>query len=323
MSNVIGIKGAHEAPRSQRSSMETLIVSLEQVNQWKIPSFQRPLRINAKIHALAEEIKRDGVSIPGIITLGKLGRVGDLYIVDGQHRLEAFRMSGLEEAIVDVRVINFDSMSEMAEEFNQLNTALVRMRPDDIMRALEPMTRSLQRIRSECGYVGYDNIRRGGTNSPIVGMSMLLRSWEGSSTETPVSSPSGRTATNIAKDMDDTSTSNLIKFLHLAYSAWGRDPEYFRLWGSLNLTMCMWLYRRCVLNKERGVKRYIVMNDQQFRQCMMAMSADSGYLDFLVGRNLTERDRNPCYSHIKKIFTKRLQTHGIARPMFPNAAWAI
>jgi hypothetical protein len=49
--NVIEIKGRREAPRAERSSMETLIITLDQVNSWKVPPFQRPLHINAKIRS--------------------------------------------------------------------------------------------------------------------------------------------------------------------------------------------------------------------------------------------------------------------------------
>src|SRR5262245_12304817 len=160
MTNVIEIKHAKEAPRAARSSMETLIISVDQMNEWQIPPCQRPKRINSKVEILATEIKRDE-TIPGIITLGRIGKSSTLYIVDGQHRLEAFKLSGLTEAIADIRIIHCDSMAELAQEFVQLNSSLVRMRPDDVLRGLEPLSRAMQRIRAECGYVGYGQLRRG------------------------------------------------------------------------------------------------------------------------------------------------------------------
>ena len=48
MSNVVQIKGSREAPKAERSSMETLIISVDQVNQWKVPAFQRPVRVNVR-----------------------------------------------------------------------------------------------------------------------------------------------------------------------------------------------------------------------------------------------------------------------------------
>lgn len=322
MTNVVHIKGSKEAPKAQRSSMETIIVSVEQVNQWRVPPFQRPIRVNAKVGAMADEIKRDGVSLPGVITLGKLSRDSTLYVVDGQHRLEAFRISGLQEVIVDVRIIQFDNMGEMADEFVGLNSKLVNMRPDDILRGLEPTLPQLQRIREECEFVGYDNIRRNATGSPVVGMSSIIRCWTSSAAETPSGNMvGGRSIVGAASDMDEASTGHMIKFLQLARIAWGRDPEYFRLWSNLNLTICMWLWRRLVLDKERGVKRAIVLSEAQFKQCLMSVSADPNYVDWLHRRVLSDRDRGPAYAKLRTIFSRRLISEGVVRPMLPSPAW--
>ena len=42
----------------------------------------------------------------------------------------------------------------MAEDFVILNTALVRMGPDDVMRGLEGSVPTLQKIREVCPFVG-------------------------------------------------------------------------------------------------------------------------------------------------------------------------
>jgi hypothetical protein len=320
--NVINMKGVREAPRAQRSTMETLIVSVEQVNKWTVPPFQRPLRVNSKVEALAEELRRDGVSISGTITLGRLPNDAAVYIVDGQHRLEAFKITGMPEVIVDVRIVHFENLADMAEEFVRLNTALVRMRPDDLLRGIEPTAPALQRIRRECPYVGYDGVRRGGASSPVLGMSIVLRCWGASAAETPANHLQGRTITQYAQDFDEAEAGLLIRFLNLAFAAWGREPEYFRLWAALNLTMCAWLYRRLVIDKVRGVKRFVILNDTEFRQCLMALSTDALYLDYLQGRVLGDRDRSPSYNHLRRLFSKRLQAAGNARPLMPQPAWA-
>jgi len=319
-SNVIDIKGAQAAPKSQRSRSETIIVTPEMVSKWLKPDFQRPLKVNPKVQKLALEIERDEV-MPGIVTLGKLKASTALYLVDGQHRVEAFKIAGIGEAIADVRVMTFDNMAEMAQEYVELNSHLVNMGPDDILRGLESSSRALRKIRSECGYVGYDNIRRG-TTSPIVGMSQLLRCWVGSSFETPNSTVSGRTAASISMEIDDDETAKLIKFLHIAFVAWGREPRLGRLWSGLNLTMCMWLYRRLVIDKTRGQRRYVVLSDNQFKQCLMSLSADETYVDWLPGRIMNERYRSPCYAHFRRIFAKRLSDEGVGKPTMPAPAWA-
>lgn len=320
MGNVISF-GA-KPPKSSQSKMETLIVTPDMVNGWKIPSFQRPVRVNERVKEVAEQLK-ESETIEGVLTLGKLKSESALYVVDGQHRIEAFRISGLPEAIVDVRVCQFDSMAEMASEFHRLNQSLVKMRPDDILRALESSTPSLQMIRKSCEFVGYDYIRRG-TTSPIVSMSALLRSWSSSIGETPAGSSSGRSAADIAATLDQHSVQNLIAFLSTAHAAWGRDPEYYRLWGNLNMTICMWLWHKLVIDRDRyGLKRYIVLSIPEFKKCLMSVSADGDYLAWLPGRNLTERDRSPCYGKLKSIFARRLAEDSKGKkPQLPAPAWS-
>lgn len=321
---VIPLKNSREAPKASRSSMETMIVSAKDIATWRVPPFQRPVRINDKVRMLAEELKADGCAISGILTLGKVSGDPAFYIVDGQHRLEGFKLSGLEEALADVRICRFESMADMAEEFVRLNSALVRMRPDDILRGLEPSVPALRTIRRQCEFVGYGNIRRTDTRSPILSMSAVLRSWAGSNGETPTSGTSGVSAGHLAAQLDDKSTQDLTVFLLTAHTAWGSDPEYYRLWGSLNLTMCMWLFRRLVLERDRGVKRYAILNIAQFKQCLMSLSAANDYVDWLTGRKLGDRDRSPCYARIKTIFVRRLmeEAKDKKRVMLPQVAWA-
>lgn len=325
MNNVVALKGSREAPKSDRSSMETLIISVEQVNQWRLPPCQRLLRVNNKITEIAEEMKhKNACEITGVITLGKVAKDPSIYLVDGQHRTEAFRLSGIPEVLADVRIVNFGSMAELAEEFVRLNTSLVRMQPDDILRGLEATSTAISTIRRECPFVGYDHVRRSGTSSPILSMNAVLRVWHGSARETPVGGGIGASITHIAHTMEPESVDNLIKFLLTAHAAWGRDPEYYRLWGNLNLGLCMWLWRRLVIvGAHRGAKRAISLNVGQFRQCLMSLSASESYLEWLVGRTLSDRDRSPGYQRIKDIFAKRLmeQSSDGKKPMLPAPTW--
>lgn len=316
------IKGVRAAPKALRSSMETLILTPEEVNNWRVPPFQRPIRVNPKVMAMAEEIKCDGVSIKGVLTLGRLTGDSAHYVVDGQHRAEAFRISGMKEIIADVRVVHFDSMADMAEEFVQLNTAIVRMRPDDMLRGLTPTLPNMQRIMRECPFIGFDNVRRGGNSSTIVSLSATLRCWITSANEIPTSTARD-TITQVAAMTDDTSARNLIRFLTIAHEAWGRDPEYYRLWANCNMGLCMWLYRRLVVDTtRRGNYRVVVLKEDQFKQCLMALSANASYLEWLRGRLLNDRDRSPGFARIKAIFTRRLAEDSANKIVMPAPAWA-
>lgn len=323
MGNVVPIKGAHQPPKAEQSRMDTLIITPAMVHEWRIPPFQRPVRINAKVMAVTEQMKQSE-AIEGVITLGALKTDGALYIVDGQHRIEAFKLSDLQEAIADVRVCVFADMADMADEFVNLNTALVKMRPDDILRGLENSVPSLKAIRKACEFVGYDQIRRGSA-SPIVGMSQLIRSWSAAGFETPSHSNAyGGGVSGVARSIDQTSQQNLIAFLSTAHAAWGRDPEYYRLWGNLNMTICMWMWNRLVIDRDRlGAKRHAVLNIPEFKRCLMSVSADGDYLAWLPGRSLGDRDRSPCYTRLKSIFVRRLTEDSKGKkPMLPSPAWA-
>lgn len=321
MGSVLSISGAKEPPKSEQNRMDTIIVTPAIVGAWKLPQFQRPLRINEKVRMVAEHIKRTEC-IEGVITLGKIKGDPSHYVVDGQHRAEAFKLSELNEAIADIRVIVFHNMAEMAEEFVRLNSSLVKMRPDDILRGLESSVPALKAIRNSCEFVGYDQIRRGKVG-PIVSMSAVIRCWSASSYETPATS-SGQGAASLAQTLDQASLQNLIAFLATTHSAWGRDSEYYRLWGNLNLALCMWLWKRLVIDRDRsGNKRHAVLNIPEFKRCLMSVSAESDYVSWLVGRNLTDRDRSPCYARLKSIFIRRLAEDANGkRPALPSPAWA-
>lgn len=282
--------------------VDTIVITPEMLKKWKSPPFQRPIRENDKVRALAEQLKADGGVIPGVITLGVLQ--GDTYVIDGQHRLTSFLLSGLKEGYTDIRKHFFTEMADMGEEFVQLNSQLVRMRPDDILRGLEPSTPNLAAIRKACPFVGYDNIRRDSKCSPMVGMATTLRCWFGSGFETPGNYTGGMSTVGMAQGLTEEDVKHCTELLNLAVDAFGRDVENFRLWGGLNMTLCMWLYRNSVM-KQYSLKTPKLSNDV-FRKCLMSLSADASYVDWLVGRKLGDRDRSPAYSRIKTIFSRRI-----------------
>ena len=322
MGSIISIKGAHEAPRSSQNKMETKILSADEIGEWKIPPFQRELRVNQKLLDVSEQMKTTE-TIEGVITLGRVVKDSAIYIVDGQHRIEAFKLSGLKQVIADIRELKVESLDELAEEFVSLNGSIVKMRPDDMMRGLESSVPAIALIRKQCPFVGYDQVRRNG-NSPILSMSVVIRCWHGSGGETPTANASGRSSAALARNMDVTSQSELIAFLGTAHTAWGRDHEHYRLWGALNLTICMWLWRRLVVDRNRSGKRTVILTAAEFKQCLMSLSADGDYLQWLLGRNMSDRDRSPCWTRIKPIFVRRLaDIHGDRKKaVLPAPSWA-
>ena len=311
------IKPQTPSEKKTRTVVDTILVTPKLLDTWHSPPFQRPVRENDKVLALAEELKKNGGVLPGIITLGVFN--GVIYIIDGQHRIKAFRISGIDEGYSDIRTHYCESMADMGEEFVKLNSQLVRMRPDDILRGLESSVDALQRIREKCPFVGYDYIRRNGTNAPVVSMSLVVRSWRGSSNEVPSPNAAGMSAATLAMTMDEVECGHLIDFLGLAYAAFGRDIEYGRLWGGLNLMICMWLYRRVVMTQHSP--KTPRLSKELFKKCLLSLSASGDYLDWLVGRVIGERDRSPAYGKVKAAFVSRLFAETGDKVSLPQPTW--
>lgn len=317
---VLEMPGARPLPRTvpkaDRPTTEILLITMDTASVWAAPPFQRPLRTNAKVIELAGKLKAEGGIIPGTLVLGVYA--GQTFLVDGQHRIEAFKLSGLTEAIAEVKVQHFESMREMADKFVELNGRLVALKPDDLLRAYESSSSGLQYIRQYAPYVGYDNIRRG-ASAPILSMSAVLRAWYGSSSDVPRSGIGS--VQRVAESLSDDDAKQIVQFLTVVKGAWGKDQEYHRLWGGLNLEICMWLWRRTVLTQYSASSTRLTV--QQFAKCMMALSAAGDYLEWLVGRMLTDRDRGPCYNRLKVIVAKRMEEETGKKPKLPAPAWSL
>lgn len=313
---VVAIKPTTPIEKKTKTVVDTILVTPEKVRTWKSPVFQRQLRENRKVQALAEQLKNDGGVWPGIVTLGFFN--GETYLIDGQHRAHAFIMSGLAEGYSDVRIHYFNSMAEMGDEFVKLNSQLVVLRPDDILRGLESSMPALKVIRGECPFIGYDVVRRS-EKAPIVSMSMVLRSWRAGINEVPAST-GGEAARVVASGMDETEVRYFAEFMNIAYKAFGRDVEYQRLWARLNLTLSVWMYKHLVLSQYSP--KTPRLTKEMFQRCLMALSADTEYLDWLVGRTLSERDRSPAYARMKSIFARRIMQETGRKVSLPQPVWA-
>lgn len=313
------VKPSGEAERATQTTVDTIEVTRRLAASWKSPPFQRDMRVNQKVVELIEDVRRNGV-LPGVLTLGVLD--GEVYVVDGQHRVGAFTAADIPVCYADVRTHHFRTMAAMAEEFVRLNSQLVSLRPDDILKGLEQSNPHLQRIRKKCPFVGYDMVRRS-EKAPIVSMSMLMRLWAGTRVDTP-STTTGGSAATAAGNLDEQETTRLIEFLSICFEAWGRDAEYARLWGSLNLILCAWLYRRVVdgHGNTKATSRSTRLEPDQFRRCLMALSSDENYIDYLANRRVTDRDRAPAYNRIKAIFARRYHAEHNTKMLLPSPSWA-
>jgi hypothetical protein len=303
-----------EAQKQTKTILEVIEFTQAEAKAWKSPSFQRPLKVNSKVEALAAEIKKSGGVIPGVLTFGIVA--GEKFLVDGQHRREAFALSGCEVGYADARSCVFSDEAEMGQEFVDLNSSLVRLKPDDVLRGLEKSYEPLAKLRRSCPFVGYGMFRMN-DSAPILSMSTALRCWFGSAPEVPVASTSGIDA---ARSLTDEEVKQLGKFLGMAYDAWGRTSDASKLWNALNLMVVMWLYRRVSL-APAGPKIHRMSADE-FGVAMVSLLNSRTYVEFLAGRALNERNRSPAYARVKALFANHVAEKTGKRPALPQPSWA-
>ena len=308
----------HEIPPKMVSKMETILVTPTDIAKWHIPRFQRPLKENEKVRALARTISENGGVIPGVITLGHVGNAKEMFIVDGQHRCHSAKLSELPEFIADVRVCRFETMGDMSVEFVRLQQSLVMMKPDDKLRALEEGCKALKHLRNECPFIGYSQIRRPGSGI-VLSASAAIRAWVAGMRDTP---QIGGTSVEAAMGMvDNNDIEAAARYYKIAYTAWGSEPGSHRLWNNINIGVCAWLYRRLVMETQRGLKRYAVLSNDMFKKCLMSVGASADYYDWLSGRQLNDRDRSPCYGRLRTIFSTRLREEGSKNTTVPMPEW--
>lgn len=310
------LKLVSKAQKATRSTVDTICFTKAEAEEWVLPPFQRPLKINRKVRELADVIRENEGVLPGVLTFGMIGKTR--YLLDGQHRRQSFYLSECGAGYADVRICQFDSMAEMGEEFVDTNSKLVTLKPDDVLRGLEASSPRLQRIRKACPWVGYGHFRMNDT-TPIVSMSSVVRLWSMSEGDAPGTGTKG-VAIRLLETMTDEQERQMIDFLSICYRAWGRDREMSRLWSGLNLVSTAWIFRRIVLSQYS--QKSAQLSRDMFIRCLMEASADNLYVAWLSGRYITDLHRGPCYNRLKVIFVRRIAAETGKRTTMPAPEWA-
>lgn len=312
----------HKLHKVTRTWMDTIEVTETVADSWEVPPFQRELRETKKVREIGKEIADSGV-LPGVGTLGKLTGKPTLYILDGQHRRLAFKVSGLSSALWDVRVEEFDTMGEMAERFVELNDVIRRITSDDRLKAAALDNKALQVLSHRAPFVGYNvaKAKKMPPHAAFLNMSMALRLWVCANNETPVIG-TGKSASAMAEELTQAEADELGKALQAMYEAWGRDTEVRKLWGALNLGLCLWLYVRLVLGRSTHPNsRFTRMDRDTFIQCMMQLSTQARYMDWLVNRQLDDTNRMPAYKRIREQVAARYHQVTGKKANLPNPDW--
>lgn len=311
--DVLPLRGKPE--KITRTKVDTIAFTQEEAASWKLPPIQRGLAITDKVLDVVDVIRDNDGVIPGIMTFGILN--GETFVVDGQHRIYAFKQSECRTGYADVRYCYFDSMAELGAEFARLNRSLVRMKPDDFLRALEPAMPAISLIRKRCPNMAFNPGKKSGNNK--VSMSLALRAWSNSTKNTPRSHGLQASAEEIVCRMDETELDQFTMFMKLCFNAWGDLVESARLWGGLNLALCMWLYQRTVIGRHSA--RSAKLDDALFQKCLSTVGRDAEYYDWLRAKNTSEKSRSPAYDRLKKDFTKTIESETGGKVCLPQPDW--
>lgn len=320
-------------PKREAPVMDVMILDPAELQKWKRPPAQRPLKITPNVADMAAAMQLEAAengddawcTIPDVIKLGKVGK--ETYLYDGQHRLDgAFLLAcgppivvggvTVKAAMANVMLTNFDNLGELGIAFADSASQLVATRPDDILRALSGSSRGLQLIAASCPFIGYD---RAGEHAKTtyLSMSAACRTWFGSGGLVPAAGPRAR---ECVKLLSDEQTAKLIDFYTACQEAGWVSEGTRRLWSTLNLGINQWLWRRVVLGDGprhlKGGPLRMALTREQYVSCMKELTT-SDYGAWLSGRSLRYQDRNPAYSRIKELFTVRLARYGIEAPRFP------
>lgn len=327
-------------PQEQRPIQETIVIKPGEIAGWTRPDFQRPLIPNQDVQDMARAMMLEAgqdkerlCTIPGTLLFGR--HAGRDYMYDGQHRIfgafalacglrtldnsSEFLVEGGARPLVAIATKEtrvFETMAEMARAFVAAQKKLVALKPDDNLRALEYTNTYLRDLREACPFIGYEKNKN--TNERIrISMSAAIRTWFGSGA-TPATGPE---CSRAASYLDAHETKNLIAFFTACEHAGWVDKNWPNLWGTLNIGINMWLWRKLVLGKEnkfRGGSDFMALSAMEYAECMKGLK-NPDYAKFLKARSLRFQDREVTYDYIKELFLPELMRQEIKGAKFPVA----
>ena len=311
--------------QEEKNSLEVklMILTREEVESWRKPAFQREVSCTHAFYELVEQINERGF-IASALTLGVWG--GAFYKVDGNHRIMAFLASDRKEILAPVIIRQYADggvgFIRMCEDFIEISKHIKTPTADNLLKALEGVERHVKLIRKSCPFIGYAHLWKN-SSAPVVNMSRVIRSLIISKQEMPGSGFTGGSAVELAKALTPEETHCLISFMRAAFKAWGRDKEFRPMWNALNLTICLWFFRR-MSKGELFCGRGTPISVAHFSQCLLALSLNPRYLTLISqkGRRIhAPETRNPICRELMKTFEQKLDAEGLTDVPLPKPNW--
>lgn len=308
-------ESAHERPELLREGgvrSEVVVVTVALVNSWERPDFQRMFKQTKNVVDATNQIGRTE-EIPGTIWIGVWE--GRSYVVDGQHRIEAFLGANIAEALASVAFKAFDSYDAMARFYRMINTPLRSFSAQDNLKAAAVEYESLRIIEREATFASWYKPKR--NSGKTIQISSMVRFWGMARSDAPGGSAQ---VVAVAAGMNKLAAHRLCVFGSLCHDAWGTDSGYAALWGGLNFPVVLWLYARTVLRDPEPSLRVTRLDQPAFKKALVSL-CDESYVDWLRGRNSLQNFRSPCYNKIKQRFKATLEKRG-ERLTLPSPDWA-
>ena len=299
-----------------------MTLTKEMVKAWEPPPFQRRVSVTREFRKLLEQIKRDGYIVSAIY-LGIWN--GKTYIVDGNHRTAAFfssERSTMRAPVIIRHYVNGpDGLIQMCEDFLSISKHIKPPRPDDMLKALGATTGHVGLIEKACPFIGYSNLWKG-KEFPVVNMARVIRCLAISKQDVPNSPSAG--ALDLARALTPEDTHCLITFMRGAFRAWGRDAEFRPMWGTLNLTLGLWFYRRMTSGPDFHGKGE-PMSPLPFSRYLVALAMSDRYRSLMAGKSgmrMHDPDtRNPVCREFMRVFARKLKKENLKNIFLPIPKW--
>ena len=226
-----------------------VLLTIDDLEYLMKPPCQRFVSKTKRVERLTEEMLKTGRLGVGILLVMGLPN-GEVHLVDGNHRIEAFRNSGLKSIIVSVQTKSAKTYKDIAEEYIRCQCSLKTSTVDDKLKGIAVGHPPLQKIAQFCTFVTY---KRASTRSDcLISMSDVVHCWFDASTNPPTrySGDKGIPIEECAKLITDKDAACIIEWLLVCQISLGTVNRV--LWAPLNMTLCLWLYKQMVKGGCKG-----------------------------------------------------------------------
>jgi hypothetical protein len=283
-------------PSIRHMSIDQMLIDRHTIQEvWKVPPFQRHILLNKRFFTLVAEFRQTHCLPYGTLLIGCWNSI--LYVVDGNHRMAACIESGVPAIRANVQYVRFDTYVAMVAAYNKVQIPIKVSTPNDRLKVLADLHPPLQSIANACNFVTFSKAAAGQAGQ-LLTMSMLIQVWEWSKVNPPRPF-GGASLEDLAKPLTQVDADNLIIFFQLCRFRFGLSPA---LWRAQNLALCLWLYRRLVLQENVDGEKWSNLTPAEFSVGLAGL-VNGLYETCVTGKQLSsDADRNRIWAKLVQGF---------------------